>query len=226
MRWRSDDSHHEQEMEDDRYARLREQMVREQIQSRGIKDRRVLDAMRKIPRHLFVDPKMMDSAYDDNAMPLSHNQTISQPYIVALMTELLELEPSSKTLEIGTGCGYQTAALAEIVEHVYTIEIIAELAESAWERLKTLGYQNIHGKIGNGYYGWEEHAPFDRIIVTAAPEKVPERLIQQLAIGGRLVLPVGSYYQDLVCIRKTEKGLERKTISGVRFVPMTGAPEE
>ena len=220
MRWRSQDS-----PDSAHYARLRERMVREQIQNRGIKDQRVLDAMMFVPRHLFVKPEVMDNAYDDNAMPLSHGQTISQPYIVGLMTELLQPEKTSKVLEIGTGCGYQTAVLAEIVQQVYTVEIIPELAESAWKRLQALGYQNVQGKIGNGYYGWEEYAPFDGILVAAAPEKVPEPLLQQLVVGGRLVLPVGDYYQDVVCIRKTERGLERRTISGVRFVPMTGAPE-
>jgi protein-L-isoaspartate(D-aspartate) O-methyltransferase len=210
---------------DDRYTDLREKMVREQLQRRGIKDKRVLKVMRKVPRHLFVNRDSMADAYEDSAMPIQCGQTISQPYIVALMTELLELEASSKVLEIGTGCGYQTAVLAEFVEQVYTIEIIPGLVESAGKQLDAFGYRNIHKKLGNGYYGWEEHAPFDRIIVTAAPKEMPNRLIEQLVDGGLMVLPLGDYYQDLVRIRKTEHDIERKTISGVRFVPMTGAPD-
>ena len=207
------------------YADLRERMVDEQIQRRGVKDKRVLEAMRKVPRHLFVEPDSMDEAYDDNAMPIQCGQTISQPYIVALMTELLELKTASKVLEIGTGCGYQTAILAEMVEEVYTVEIILELAESASRRFEELGYRNIHRKHGNGYYGWEKYAPYDRIIVTAAPKEIPNRLIKQLTKGGLLILPIGDYYQDLVRIRRTEHGIERKAVSGVRFVPMTGAPD-
>ena len=207
------------------YADLREKMVDEQIQRRGVKDKRVLEAMRKVPRHLFVEPDSMDEAYDDNAMPIQCGQTISQPYIVALMTELLELKTASKVLEIGTGCGYQTAVLAEIVEQIYTVEIILELAESASRRFEELGYRNIHRKHGNGYYGWEKYAPYDRIIVTAAPKEIPNRLIKQLMEGGLMILPIGDYYQDLVRIRRTQHGIERKTVSGVRFVPMTGAPD-
>ena len=209
----------------DRYTHLREKMVDEQLRRRGIKDKRVLAVMRKLPRHRFVDPEDMDHAYDDNAMPIQCEQTISQPYIVGLMTELLELKPSSRVLEIGTGCGYQTAVLAEIVDQVYTVEIIPELAQSASKRLDELGYRNIYKKYGNGYHGWEKYAPYDRIIVTAAPKEMPERLIEQLADGGLMILPVGAYHQDLVRIRSAENGIERNTISGVRFVPITGAPD-
>ena len=209
----------------DRYADLREKMVDEQIRRRGVKDKRVLEVMRKVPRHLFADPDDMDDAYKDNAMPIQCEQTISQPYIVALMTELLELKTSSKVLEIGTGCGYQTAVLAEMVEQVYTVEIIPELAENASKQFEELGYRTVHAKYGNGYYGWEEYAPYDRIIVTAAPKEIPNRLIEQLAEGGLMILPIGDYYQDLVRIHRTEYGIECKTISGVRFVPMTGAPD-
>ncbi len=209
----------------DRYADLREKMVDEQIRRRGVKDKRVLEVMRKVPRHLFADPDDMDDAYKDNAMPIQCEQTISQPYIVALMTELLELKTSSKVLEIGTGCGYQTAVLAEMVEQVYTVEIIPELAENASKQFEELGYRTVHTKYGNGYYGWEEYAPYDRIIVTAAPKEIPNRLIEQLAEGGLMILPIGDYYQDLVRIHRTEYGIECKTISGVRFVPMTGAPD-
>ena len=183
---------------DDNYADLREKMVDEQIRKRGVKDKRVLEVMRKVPRHLFVDPDSMDAAYEDNAMPIQCEQTISQPYIVALMTELLELKTTSKVLEIGTGCGYQTAVLAEIVEQVYTVEIIPELAASASKRFEEFGYRNIYKRYGNGYYGWKKYAPYDRIIVTAAPKKLPNRLINQLAEGGFMILPIGDYHQDLV----------------------------
>lgn len=209
----------------DRYADLREKMVEEQIRKRGVKDNRVLAVMRKVPRHLFVDPDSMDAAYEDNAMPIQGGQTISQPYIVGLMTELLELETASKVLEIGTGCGYQTAILAEMVEQVYTVEILPELAQGASKRLEAFGYHNIHKRCGNGYYGWQKYAPYDRIIVTAAPKKLPNRLIKQLAEGGLMILPIGDHHQDLVRISRTEHGIESKNISGVRFVPMTGAPD-
>ena len=208
-----------------RYADLREKMVDEQLRRRGVKDKRVLEVMRKVPRHLFVNSESMDHAYEDNAMPIQYGQTISQPYIVALMTELLELKPSSKVLEIGTGCGYQTAVLAEIVEQVYTVEILPKLAERASKRFEEFGYRNIYKKQGNGYYGWEEYAPYDRIIVTAAPKELPSRLIKQLAEGGLMILPIGDYHQDLVRIHSTEHGIECKTVSGVRFVPMTGSPD-
>lgn len=210
---------------DSHYADLREKMVEEQIRNRGIKDKKVLDVMRKVPRHLFVEPDSIENAYEDNAMPIQYGQTISQPYIVGLMTELLELETSSKVLEIGTGCGYQTAIIAEIVDQVYTVEILPELAQSASRRLEKFGYQNIHHRYGNGYYGWRKYAPYDRIIVTAAPKKLPNRLINQLAEGGLMILPIGDYHQDLVRINRTEHGIETKNISGVRFVPMTGAPD-
>ena len=209
----------------DDYADLREKMVEEQIRKRGVKDKRVLEVMRKVPRHLFVDPDSMNAAYEDNAMPIQCDQTISQPYIVGLMTELLELDAASKVLEIGTGCGYQTAVLAEMVEEVYTVEILPELAESASRRFEEFGYRNIHRRYGNGYYGWEKYAPYDRIIVTAAPKKLPNRLIKQLAEGGLMILPIGNYHQDLVRIHRTEHGIESENVSGVRFVPMTGAPD-
>ena len=209
----------------DNYVHLREKMVDEQIRKRGVKDKRVLEVMRKVPRHLFVDPDSMNAAYEDNAMPIECDQTISQPYIVGLMTELLELNTASKVLEIGTGCGYQTAVLAEMVEAVYTVEIVPELAQSASKRFDEFGYRNIHKRYGNGYYGWEKYAPYDRIIVTAAPKKLPNRLIKQLAEGGLMILPIGDYHQDLVRIHRTEHGIECKNVSGVRFVPMTGAPD-
>lgn len=209
----------------DSYTHLREEMVRVQIEKRGIRNNNVLEAMRKVPRHLFLKPESVDSAYEDHALSIDCGQTISQPYIVALMTDQLELEPESKVLEIGTGCGYQTAVLAEIIDEVYTVEIIAELAENAWRRLTALGYQNVRKKIGNGYFGWEEHAPFDRIIITAAPKRVPDNLVEQLAEGGRMVVPVGDFNQDLVIVSKTFHGFERQKISDVRFVPMTCPPD-
>ena len=213
------------ELVGDDYADLREKMVDEQIRKRGVRDKRVLEVMRKVPRHLFVDSDSMDAAYEDNAMPIQCDQTISQPYIVGLMTELLELDTASKVLEIGTGCGYQTVVLAEIVEQVYTVEILPELAASASRRFEDFGYRNIYKRCGNGYYGWEKYAPYDRIIVTAAPKKLPNRLIKQLAEGGLMILPIGDYHQDLVRIHRTEHGIESKNVSGVRFVPMTGAPD-
>ena len=164
---------------------------------------------------------MTSRSYHDQAAPIDCQQTISQPYIVALMTELLELDSQSNVLEIGTGSGYQTAVLAEIVDKVYTVEIIQNLADQALELLGSLGYENIESKVGNGYYGWEDHAPYDRIIVTAAPLAIPDVLIDQLGVDGRLVIPVGDVDQDLMLITKTVSGVERKVISGVRFVLMT-----
>ena len=203
------------------YEQRRKQMIHKQIWERGICDQLVLNAMLNVPRHLFMRSDMTTRSYHDQAAPIDCQQTISQPYIVALMTELLELDSQSKVLEIGTGSGYQTAVLAEIVDRVYTVEIIQELADRAWELLGSLGYENIESKVGNGYYGWADHAPYDRIIVTAAPSVVPDVLIDQLAVDGRLVIPVGDVDQDLVLVTKTMKGVERKVISGVRFVLMT-----
>ena len=203
------------------YEQRRKQMIHKQIWERGICDQLVLNAMLNVPRHLFMRSDMTTRSYHDQAAPIDCQQTISQPYIVALMTELLELDSQSKVLEIGTGSGYQTAVLAEIVDSVYTVEIIQELADRAWELLGSLGYENIESKVGNGYYGWADHAPYDRIIVTAAPSIIPDVLIDQLAVDGRLVIPVGDVDQDLVLVTKTMKGVERKVISGVRFVLMT-----
>lgn len=210
----------------DAYADLRERMVREQIENRGITDAKVLEAMRKVPRHLFTKSADMESAYTDYALPIACGQTISQPYIVALMTDLLQLEASLKVLEIGTGCGYQTAVLAELVTQVYSVEIIPRLAENARTQLNSIGYRNITLKVGNGYKGWAEHAPYHRIIVTAAPRVLPNRLIEQLAEGGRMVVPIGNYDQELVLIRKTARGIEQTRVIGVRFVPMTGAVDD
>ncbi|MDP6745937.1 MAG: protein-L-isoaspartate(D-aspartate) O-methyltransferase [Candidatus Poribacteria bacterium] len=211
-------SHHSHQ---DHFQKPRQQMVQRQIYNRGIRSKSVLTAMQRVPRHLFMLPEYRSEAYNDQAYPIGFEQTISQPYIVALMTELLDLQPESRVLEIGTGCGYQTAVLAEIVEQVYTVEIIDNLAQQAWKRLTDLNYQNIERKVGNGYSGWEHQAPFDRIIVTAAPPTLPDRLIDQLEIGGKIVLPIGKTKQDLLQITKLERKLVKKSYGGVRFVPMT-----
>lgn len=202
------------------YDQARRNMVEYQIKARGIKDKRVLAAMLKIPRHLFVPEEMKDMAYRDEPLPIGYGQTISQPYIVAYMTEALKLRPEDKVLEIGTGSGYQTAILAELVRDVYTIEIIPELSERAQETLKNLGYTNIEFLIGDGSKGWPEKAPFDAILVSAAPAEVPPALVEQLQINGRLVIPVGTDSQELVLIKKTKKGLEKTRLIGVRFVPL------
>ncbi len=210
------------------YATLRRKMVRNQIEARGIHNPQVLAVMRKVERHLFVKPQYLNVAYQDGALPIDSDQTISQPYIVALMTDLLKLTSTSKVLEIGTGCGYQTAVLAELARDVYSVEIIPGLVESATTRLKALNYRNIHLKNGDGYYGWREHAPYDAVLVAAAPTDVPERLIQQLKPGGRMVIPVGGSEQNLLLIRKrlqtgenSVQSLETTEIISVRFVPMT-----
>ena len=207
-------------------TRLRERMVREQLQARDIVDPRVLEAMLKVPRHEFVPKDFVRSAYDDNALPLKLGQTISQPYIVAYMTQALGLKGTERVLEIGTGSGYQAAVLAEIVPEVYTIEILPELQEKASAVLAKLGYRNIHFRTGDGYMGWPEHAPFDSIIVTAAPEDVPQPLIDQLKEGGRLVIPVGVISQELMVITKEKDGITRRSTIPVRFVPMTGKAQE
>lgn len=201
---------------------LRQMMVQQQIRSRGVKDKRVLAAMETVPRHEFVPADQRPHAYEDRPLPIGERQTISQPYIVALMTELLEIEEGDKVLEIGTGSGYQAAVLAELTPHVYTIEIIASLAERAEETLQRLGYDAVQVKTGDGYLGWPEHAPFDGIIVTCAPEEVPEALAEQLAEGGRMVIPVGPQWthQTLYVLRKRGGRLRQKEVIPVRFVPM------
>ncbi len=211
------------------YTTLRRKMVQNQIEARGIHNPRVLAVMRKVERHLFVKPQYLNVAYQDGALPIDCDQTISQPYIVALMTDLLELTVASKVLEIGTGCGYQTAVLAELAREVYSVEIIPGLVKSAKARLEALDYRNIHLKTGDGYYGWQEHAPYDAVLVAAAPPDVPERLIQQLKPGGRMVIPVGGSEQNLLLIRKGRQtdensglSLETTEIIPVRFVPMIG----
>jgi protein-L-isoaspartate(D-aspartate) O-methyltransferase len=201
----------------------RDRMVDEQLAARGIRDQRVLDAMRKVPRHLFVPEPLRERAYDDGPLPIDESQTISQPYIVALMTEAARVGRGSRVLEVGTGSGYQAAVLAELGADVYSIEIVEPLAREAKERLHATGYDQVHLRTGDGYRGWPDRAPFDAIIVTAAPREVPPALKQQLAPGGRLVIPVGGWSQDLQVIQRTDHGtFDTKVIEGVRFVPMTG----
>ena len=206
----------------DPYVSMRDRMVREQIAGRGIHNPEVLRILRSTPRHLFVPGAIEENAYDDCALPLGYGGTISQPYIVALMTELLDPAKSHRVLEIGTGSGYQAAVLAQLTGHVFTIEIVPELAESASQRLARLGYRNVTVRYGDGYRGWPEQAPFDRIILTAAPEQIPQLLLDELAPGGRLVAPVGGRMgQDLIVIEKQPNGtLRRSVVAPVIFVPM------
>lgn len=201
----------------------RARMVDEQLRARDIRSARVLDAMLVVPRHLFVPESVRADAYSDAPLPIGHDQTISQPYIVAFMTEALALEPDHSVLEIGTGSGYQAAVLSTLAGSVYTIEIVAPLAERARETLARLGYRNVHVRTGNGYLGWPEHAPYDRIMVTAAPEEVPPALVQQLKIGGLMAIPVGpTEVQELRILRRTATGTETIRTLPVLFVPMTG----
>jgi protein-L-isoaspartate(D-aspartate) O-methyltransferase len=209
----------------DRYAAKRWEMVESQIIARGIRNTAVIQAMLNVPRHAFVPEELRDEAYNDNPVPVGLGQTISQPYIVALMTELLNPASGRKILEVGTGSGYQSAVLAETGCDLYTIEIVENLAERARLILENLGYSNITYKIGDGYQGWEEHAPFDGIIVTAAPGHVPARLLEQLRVNGKMVIPVGDESQELLLIEKTDTGITKKKITAVRFVPMTGESE-
>lgn len=208
----------------DKHTIVRQEMVQKQIKNRSIRNSEILTAMEKIPRHLFVDQDLWKSAYADKPLPIDEGQTISQPYIVALMTELLELDNEAKVLEIGTGCGYQTAVLAEIAKEVYSIEILERLADSAKTLLQSLNYKNIHLKKGNGYYGWVEHSPYDAVIVTAAPRTIPHRLTKQLVDGGRMVIPVGSDHQELLLIKNLSGDIQSSRITSVSFVPMTGSP--
>jgi len=209
----------------DAWAEARERMVREQIAGRGILDPRVLAAVAHVPRHELVPVEMREQAYEDRPLPIGRGQTISQPYVVAYMTEQLRLRGDERVLEVGTGSGYQAAVLAELAREVYSIEIVPELGERARADLARLGYSNVHVRVGDGYRGWPEHAPFDAIIVTAAPGHVPQPLIDQLAVGGRLVLPVGDFEQELLRIERDATGIRREHLIGVRFVPMRGEAE-
>jgi protein-L-isoaspartate(D-aspartate) O-methyltransferase len=202
----------------------RQAMVDQQLRGRDIDDPAVLRAMDKVPRHRFVPARLQDHAYDDRPLPIGQGQTISQPYIVALMTQLAEPTKNSKALDVGTGSGYQAAVLAELVKTVYSIEIVKPLAVEAEARLKSLDYQNVHVRHGDGYQGWQEHAPFDLIIVAAAPDHVPDPLIDQLAVGGKLVIPVGSRFSQklLVLSKHSDGSIKRSVVAPVAFVPMTG----
>jgi protein-L-isoaspartate(D-aspartate) O-methyltransferase len=199
-------------------------MVDQQLRSRGITDPRVLDAMTRVPRHLFVPEAQRAGAYGDYPLPIGYDQTISQPYIVGFMTEALDVQREHRVLEIGTGSGYQAAILGELAREVYTIEIVAPLAERARQTLAELGYRNITVRTGNGYAGWPEHAPFDRIMVTAAPDEVPPALVEQLKPDGLMAIPVGRIDQELRILRRTGDGLQTLKTLPVRFVPMTGKP--
>jgi len=214
----------EERAEDSVHQERRAEMVRTQIAARGIKDEAVLAAMAKVPRHLFVPDALVDRAYEDRPLPIGHRQTISQPYIVALMTELVRPAPGKRALDVGTGSGYHAAVLAELVDHVHSIEIVCPLAEQAEALLvERLGYDNLTISCGDGFAGWPEHAPFDVIVVAAAPRAIPPPLIEQLAVGGRLIIPVGEGRQELILVEKQEDGsVRREHVAPVRFVPMTG----
>ncbi|MCF6159409.1 MAG: protein-L-isoaspartate(D-aspartate) O-methyltransferase [wastewater metagenome] len=205
------------------FAHQRKRMVKEQLVSRGIKDKRVLEAMETVPRHLFIPEERRSLSYSDQPVPIGFGQTISQPYIVAYMTELLTLDKDNTVLEIGTGSGYQAAILSELVKEIYTIEVVEKLGRETMEKLESMGYTNVNVKIGDGYKGWPEHAPFDRIIVTAAAKYIPQPLIDQLKPGGRMIIPVGGVYeiQDLMLITKdASSNITKKSLAPVSFVPL------
>jgi protein-L-isoaspartate(D-aspartate) O-methyltransferase len=212
----------------DQYAQKREAMIRNDIKGRGVKDKKVLDAMARIPRHLFVEERLRERAYADYPLPIGDGQTISQPYVVALMTEALRLRPGDRVLEIGTGSGYQAAVLAEIVKDVYTIEIRKSLADMAEKRFREFGYKNVKVKYADGYFGWEEYAPFDAIIITASANHIPPPLIRQIKEGGRLIIPLGNtvYYQMLTLLTKKKGDLDVEQMGSVAFVPMIGEAEK
>ena len=208
----------------EKFALARQQMVDRQLRARGIKNKAVLAAMSQIPRHRFVDPSVAHLAYADSPLPIGHDQTISQPYIVAYMSEVAEITSDEKVLEIGTGSGYQAAVLSQLAKEVYSIEILPQLAKKAHQTLNELGYDNISLKTGDGYAGWAEFAPYDAIIVTAAPDHIPEPLVEQLKENGKMVIPVGTRYQEMIVLTKTaDRLLEKRTIP-VRFVPMRRKP--
>ena len=206
----------------DERTEQRAAMVSRQLIARDIRDERVLDAMRRVPRHLFIPENRRGRAYGDPPIPIGLEQTISQPYIVAFMTQVLKLKPTDRVLEIGTGSGYQAAILGELVRDVYTIEILPELGQRSARLLTRLGYRNVHVRVGDGFKGWPEEAPFDAIIVTAAPPRLPQPLLDQLKLGGRMIIPVGNDSQELVFIRRTKNGLVKQNVLPVAFVPMTG----
>ncbi len=206
--------------------RKREEMVRTQIARRGVRDERVLEAMRKVPRELYVAPADRESAFYDGPLGIGCGQTISQPYIVAYMTEMLAIKPKDRVLEVGTGSGYQTAVLAELAAEVCTMEIVEELARGAEAKLREQGYATIRFRIGDGSLGWSEAAPFDAIMITAAPGRVPDALAAQLADGGRMIVPVGTFEQTLALLTRRGDRIERRELIGVRFVPMTGRVQE
>ena len=210
--------------QEDPFARERQRMVKEDLAGRDITDKKVLEAMGKVKRHLFVDKELWDQAYQDHPLPLDEGQTISQPYVVALMTQALAIMPGEKVLEIGTGAGYQAAVLAELTDKVYTIEILSRLAQKAAQRLQALGYASVQVKCGDGYAGWEEYSPFDAIIITCAADHIPPALLKQLKVGGRLIIPLGTtpFTQELTLVTKKENEIKRESLGGVVFVPMTG----
>jgi len=216
---KSPESHHIRQKE-------RDEMVDRQIVAKGVTDHAVIAAMRRVPRHRFIPNNESEDAYGDFPLAIGHKQTISQPYIVAYMTQALKLQPNEKVLEIGTGSGYQAAILGELVVKVFTIEIVKPLGEKAKEVLFELGYGNVTVRIGDGYQGWPEESPFNAIILTAAPSHIPSPLLEQLAIGGRLILPVGDHFQRLVLIHRTAEGYQQTDLLPVVFVPMTGEIEK
>lgn len=207
------------------YGAERQRMVHTQLRAEGIRSEAVLQAMARVPRHLFVPPELRNRAYDDTPLPIGLGQTISQPFIVAYMTEALQLTREHTVLEIGTGSGYQAAVLAELAREVYSIEIVPELADRARKTLAEAGYRNVNVRTGNGYLGWPEQAPFPRIVVTAAPDQLPPALVAQLAVGGIMVLPVGSLFQEMTIVTKTPQGVAEKRTIPVRFVPMVDKPK-
>jgi len=213
------------EAQDDEMTRARARMIAEQLRSRDIRSPRVLEVMGRVRRHLFVPVDLRAQAYFDHPLPIGYNQTISQPYIVAFMTQALDVRPEHKVLEIGTGSGYQAAVLGELAAQVYTIEIIEPLAQRATRTLAQLEYTNVHVRAGNGYAGWPEEAPFDRIIVTAAPDEVPQALVDQLKLDGLMAIPVGTDVQELRIMRRSSRGMQTLETLPVRFVPMTGKPK-
>jgi protein-L-isoaspartate(D-aspartate) O-methyltransferase len=208
------------------WASERQRMVDQQLRARDIRSPRVLDAMSTVPRHLFIPEPSRAEAYNDSPVPIGYGQTISQPYIVAFMTQALEIASDDRVLEIGTGSGYQAAVLGTLAKEVYSIEIIAPLADRARDTLGALGYRNVAVRTGNGYLGWPEHAPYDRIIVTAAPDEVPRALVEQLKVGGLMAVPVGSVMQELRILRRTDRGTDTLATLPVRFVPMTNKPKD